>query len=691
MKRRLYFAVLAFLASWPAASFSQQPAMGSSSGATIPVPAGAPTIDQSLEMKSVSAPRISPDGRFVVYEVTRTNWDENAFERELWLADIASDQSIRLTNAKRSSYDAKWSPDGKWIAFLSDRPPVVSGLKKDDKVQLYVMAAAGGEARELTRLETGVSAYEWSPDSRTIAFTSTDPDSKARKDRDERYGEIQIISSDYAMTHLWQIAMPSPESTQPPEPHRLTEGNDFAVGSFAWSPDGKRIAFSAQLDPDLGSAETADIYLLEVASRAVKKIVDTPGPDTSPQWSPDGSEIAYQTANGSKYDFYTNHLIAVVSAEGGAPRILTQGFDEDASPLIWGPVGIYFAALQKTYAHLFVVNAKTGAVQRVSSGDGEIASQFSFTRDFKTCAFTGANDNTYSEIYVSATQPFAPRALTTMGSQLKPFQTAGRERIQWNSTDGAKIEGILIKPADFDPAKKYPLLLVIHGGPTGVDRTSLSADRYYPVEIFAAKGALVLKPNYRGSAGYGEAFRSLNVRNLGVGDYADVISGVDYLIAKGWVDRGRVGAMGWSEGGYISAFITASSDRFRAVSVGAGISDWMTYYVSTDIHPFTRQYLKATPWDDPEIYRKTSPITYIKSAKTPTLIQQGGSDKRVPVSDSFELYQALRDVGVPVRMVIYPTFGHPINKPKQQRSVMEENLRWFDHYIWGDPFVPPTQ
>ena len=210
-----------------------------------------------------------------------------------------------------------------------------------------------------------------------------------------------------------------------------------------------------------------------------------------------------------------------------------------------------------------------------------------------------------------------------------------------------------------------------------MDRSTLSADRYYPMEIFAAKGALILRPNYRGSAGYGEAFRSLNVRNLGIGDYADVISGVDYLISKGWVDRDRVGAMGWSEGGYISAFITASSDRFKAVSVGAGISDWMTYYVNTDIHPFTRQYLHATPWDDPEIYRKTSPISYVKATKTPTLIQHGGSDKRVPIPNGFELYQALRDLGVPVRMVVYPSFGHPINKPKQQRSVMEENLRWF--------------
>ena len=174
------------------------------------------------------------------------------------------------------------------------------------------------------------------------------------------------------------------------------------------------------------------------------------------------------------------------------------------------------------------------------------------------------------------------------------------------------------------------------------------------------------------------------MRNLGVGDYEDVISGVDSLIAKGLVDKDRVGAMGWSEGGYISAFITCYSDRFKAVSVGAGISDWVTYYVNTDIHPFTRQYLKATPWDDPEIYRKTSPITYVNRAKTPTLIQHGDQDKRVPPPNSFELYQALKDRGVPVKLIFYKGFGHPINKPKQQRAVMEHNYEWFSKYIWGE-------
>jgi dipeptidyl aminopeptidase/acylaminoacyl peptidase len=271
-----------------------------------------------------------------------------------------------------------------------------------------------------------------------------------------------------------------------------------------------------------------------------------------------------------------------------------------------------------------------------------------------------------------------------MKDQIKGWKLATREVIEWKSKDGAQIEGILIKPADFDPSKKYPLLVVIHGGPTGVDRPALGPDRTYPLENFAAKGAVILRPNYRGSAGYGEKFRSLNVRNLGLGDAEDVLSGVDAVIAKGYIDKDRVGSMGWSQGGYISAFLTTYTTRFKAISVGAGISDWMTYYVNTDIHPFTRNYLKATPWEDPEIYRKTSPITYINQAKTPTLIQHGELDKRVPIPNGYELYQGLKDRGVPAKMIVYKGFGHGINKPKQQRAVMEHNYEWFSQWIWGE-------
>jgi dipeptidyl aminopeptidase/acylaminoacyl peptidase len=203
------------------------------------------------------------------------------------------------------------------------------------------------------------------------------------------------------------------------------------------------------------------------------------------------------------------------------------------------------------------------------------------------------------------------------------------------------------------------------------------------------KGALVLQPNYRGSAGYGEDFRSLNVRNLGVGDAWDVLSGVDHLIEQGVVDSTKLGSMGWSQGGYISAFLTTWSNRFQAVSVGAGISNWMTYYVNTDIHPFTRQYLKSTPWEDQEIYERTSPMTYINNATTPTLIQHGEFDQRVPTPNAYELYQGLQDVGVDSKLIIYKGFGHGITKPKERLAATWHNWMWFNKYIWGEEVEMP--
>ena len=653
--------------------------------------AQAPTIDQSLEMRSVGAPALSPDGRRVVYEETRTNWEANAFETDLWLADVASGERHLLTLAAKSSSGAKWSPDGKWIAFLSDRTAALPGSPAGKK-QLYVMPANGGEAQQVTKLEAGVNDYEWAPDSQRIALTAEAPEPKAMKDRKDTFGDYHVIHADYAQVHLWLLTLPQTDAAgrTPPagEPKLLTAGEALSVGSFSWSPDGSRIAFSAQQDPDLISAFSSDIYTVSVAGGTVKRIVETEGPDNDPKWSPDGTQIAFVTANASKSFFYTNRRIAVVSAEGGTPRVLTSNFDEDPNLLRWAAGGIYFAALEKTNSSLFVLDPKSNPTKKIVLPGSDLANAFSFSQDFKHAAYRGSGANEYAEIYVGGLGGETPKQMTYVSDQLKGFSTAKREVVQWKSGDGTTVEGILTKPTDFDPAKKYPLLVVIHGGPTGVDTPAIAGDRTYPVERFVAKGALVLRPNYRGSAGYGEKFRSLNVRNLGVGDYADVISGVDSLIAKGFVDKDRVGAMGWSEGGYISAFITTSSDRFKAVSVGAGISDWMTYYANTDITPFTRQYLGATPWDDPEVYRKTSPISYIKTAKTPTLIQQGSLDKRVPVADSFELRQALEDHGVPVKMVLYDGFGHPINKPKQQRAVMEENENWFAHYIWGEPLAP---
>jgi dipeptidyl aminopeptidase/acylaminoacyl peptidase len=418
--------------------------------------------------------------------------------------------------------------------------------------------------------------------------------------------------------------------------------------------------------------------------------VDLPGTDGSPRWSPSGDRIAFETAGGLE-TYYGNDQIGIVSASGGKPAIVIADFDEDAHLLAWRDEGIYFAALQRTERHLFRVMPDGSGLNRLTA-EGWVLGPVAFAARVPKVAVVADRFDRFTEVYRSPLDRLALERVSDFDSQLSKFTLGRREVISWKSTDGTTIEGVLVKPHDFDPSKKYPLLFKIHGGPTGVDAQQrlTSADRrYYAMERFAAKGALVLMVNYRGSAGYGEAFRSLNVRNLGVGDAWDVESGLDHLVRQGIVDETRVGTMGWSQGGYISAFLTThSSERFRAASVGAGISDWMTYYVNTDIHPFTRQYLKADPWSDPEIYARTSPITYIRRARTPTLIQHGEKDARVPIPNAYELYQGLRDQNVPVRLAVYKGFGHGIDKPKSNRAVMTHNEEWFAKWIWGEGANP---
>jgi dipeptidyl aminopeptidase/acylaminoacyl peptidase len=631
-----------------------------------------PTIEQSLNFKTAAAPRISPDGRFIAYEVSETNWDENSFETQIWMVMPATGEHYQLTHAKKSSSDVHWSPDAKRLAFLSDR---------DGARQIYLISSAGGEATELTHVEGGVQAFEWSPDGRRIAFTSPVAESLKSVDAKSPY---EVVDGEKAMIHLSLLTLDPGGDNQKLSAEPLTANSQFNVSAFRWSPDSKRIAFSAENEPGISAPDSSDVYVARLSDQTVKKVVDTLGADRNPVWSPDGKEIAYETANGREHS-YVDFRVAIVPAEGGRPRILGETFDENPHLIDWGPSGIYFEATRRTTSHLYRMNPANGAIERLSSPVNLELAQASFTQDFSHAAFVCAWPNRYPEVCVSQVTGFQAQPVTSLKDQLKGFKLATRELFAWRSKDGTPIEGILIKPHDFEPARKYPLMVVIHGGPAKVDRPALAPDRTYPLELLAAKGAVILQPNYRGSAGYGERFRSLNVRNLGLGDADDVISGVDALIAKGFIDRDRVGAMGWSEGGYISAFLSTFSDRFKAVSVGAGVSDWMTYYVNTDNRPFTRDYLQATPWEDPDIYRKTSPITYINQARTPTLIQHGELDKRVPIPNAYELYRGLKDRGVPASMIVYKGFGHEIDKPKQQQMVMEHNFEWFNRWIWSEP------
>ncbi|MBL8191877.1 MAG: S9 family peptidase [Acidobacteria bacterium] len=634
-----------------------------------------PTVDDLINVKTAGGAQISPDGKYVAYSVGETDWKQDAFVTQLWLVNVATGKSLQLTRGDKSSGNPQWSPDGAWLAFTSNRI--------GDKNQIFVIHPDGGEATQLTKAENGVGGYAWSRDGKQIAFTSTDVDQKFAKDRKDHLGDFEVVRREYSHSHLFTVDV-AEALKAPVAGTQRTKGKDFTVGSASWSPDGSKIAFAATINPDLINGGTADIYLLNLADNSVNKLVAQAGPDNNPNWSPDGKWIVFSSAMGNPKYFHSNSRLAIVSVDGGAPRSITDGFDEQPSFAEWNADGIYFSGLQKTASHLFRLDPASGKFTRVSQPDNFMFSGASFTKNGKQIAFTAPSPTSLSEVYVSSIASFAPRKLTAMTDQIKDFTLASREVISWQSKDGATIEGVLIKPADFDANKKYPLLCVIHGGPTGIDRPTLLDARYYPADIWAAKGALVLKVNYRGSAGYGEKFRQLNVRNLGVGDAWDVISGVDHLIAKGWVDGNRVGCMGWSQGGYISAFLTTSSDRFKAISVGAGISNWATYYYNTDITPFTIQYLGDDPADDPEIYAKTSPMSYVKQSKTPTLIQHGEFDKRVPIPNAYELRQGLEDRGVPVEMVVYKGYGHGITKPKSMRAVMLHNLGWFNHYIFGD-------
>ncbi|HSV32548.1 MAG TPA: S9 family peptidase [Pyrinomonadaceae bacterium] len=637
-----------------------------------------PTIDELLTLKTVGGAQISPDGKWVAYTVGWGDFKQDAFVTQIWLAETDTGRTFQLTRGDKSSTTPKWSPNGEWLAFLSNR--------LEDKNQIFAINPAGGEARQLTKSETAISNFAWSEDGNSIAYLATEPVPQVSKDRKEYLGDFEVVRKEYSFSHIWTLSL-SEAMNGPLVGKQRTKKKDFSVDSLSWSPDGTRIAFSATVNPDLIQGVTSDIYLLNLADDSVKKIVSQPGPDNGPRWSPDGKQIVFSSAMGNTVFFASNSRLAVVPAEGGTPHSITDAFDENAGIVEWKSDGIYFSGLQKTASHLFRVDPAGGKIMRLSSPDNLMAGSFSLTKDGTRVAFTASSPTSLNEVFVSDARNFAPHVLTNMTEQTKQFVLGTREVISWKSTDGTVIEGVLIKPADFDPAKKYPLLCVIHGGPTGIDRPSLLTPdaRYYPSDIWAARGAVVLKVNYRGSTGYGEKFRKLNMRNLGVGDAWDVLSGVDYLISKGWVDKTKVGCMGWSQGGYISAFLTASSDRFVAISVGAGISDWSTYYYNTDITPFTINYLGHNPVDDPQIYQKTSPIAYVKSARTPTLIQHGELDRRVPIANAYELRQALEDKGVPVEMIVYKGFGHPITKPKAQRAVMQHNLAWFNHYLWNDP------
>ncbi|HEX2534982.1 MAG TPA: S9 family peptidase [Chitinophagaceae bacterium] len=667
------------------------------------------SFEQWISLKGAGGPVLSPDGKTVVYSINSTDWSANTYDSELWMAR-AGEEPLQLTRtSKGGSGSARFTPDGRFISFLADR---------GDKTQLYIISVRGGEALQVTKDEDGVGAYEWSPDGRRIAYTKSEAESKREKAVKERYGAFAEEGTEFRHQHLWLLnfhydsvvlagqvpcypvrkdstgadsvkPQPKQDCVKLPVARALTYGA-FSVTGFGWHPDGKRLLFNRVPNTLILSSMRADIVEVDADSKAMKTLVANPVGDFIGRIHPEGKAFVYSSSvDDSLSNFYRNNRLFVYDYATGKSTEIATDLDENKNAIGWSRQGLFLTALNKTSQKVYSVDLKTGKTKALSLPLPLVGS-VSFSPQSDLVAVSGTRYDGLNEIYTGPLNgPW--KQLTNQTVQIRGWNTPVNEVISWKSKDGATIEGILLKPKNFSANKKYPLLVVIHGGPTGIDMPDPVPSYVYPMMHWVEKGALVLRVNYRGSAGYGEQFRSLNVRNLGVGDMWDVVSGVEYLSGQGFVDTARMGCMGWSQGGYISAFLTTNSHLFKAISVGAGISNWMTYYVNTDITPFTRQYLKATPWEDEEIYRKTSPMTNINNARTPTLIQHGEFDKRVPIPNAYELYRGLQDRNVPSKLIVYKGFGHGINKPKERLAAVWHNWQWINKYVFGEEEEIPVE
>lgn len=646
---------------------------------------GAPSFKEVLSVHSIGRVAIAPDGSAVAYEVRGADWNANRYDTEIWLVRPGHEPFQLTRNPQGSSSSPAWSPDGRWIAFLSSR---------GDHRQVWVIHPDGGEARPLTDVKGGVRDFAWSPEGTRMAVTIQDSVSSAMKEREKDFGKWRVESENAPPTHLWMLdvakALATSDGATDSALVRLTGGNRYTVGSFQWSPDGSAIAFDHQPNPRVPSFTHADISVVDVATDSIQTLVSWPGPDDSPIWSPDGQWIAFSTGDKDSAYYATNE-IAKVRASGGEPVLLTGAYDYNADAVAWRKDGLIVQGWHDGQPVLYRMDPDSKRMTVIADQPRSFRS-IDYTRDGRFAAFVGATATRLGDVYLTKADEWHPERLTDMTAQVSGWPLGTIRTTRWKSRDGATIAGVLITPPQLDSTKPHPLVVRIHGGPTGIDLPVLSTqiESYvYPLTQWLAKGAVVLLPNYRGSVGYGQAFEKLNVGNLGVGDAWDVLSGVQSLIDRGIVDQDSMVAMGWSEGGYISAFLTTTTKRFRAISVGAGISDWMTYYVNTDIHPFTRWYLGGTPWDLPNLYAKTSPITYIKRATTPTLIQHDTGDPRVPTPDAFELYQGLRDLYVPTKLILYDANTHGVPTPKQRLAATWHNWTWIARWLWGETIKPP--
>lgn len=643
------------------------------------------TIDEVVAIPGLQSISIGMDGRYAAYTRKTPDLVENQYREYVWVYEAEGKRHYPITSGKCESTSPKWAPGCSYLAYTAK-----VGEKDGCVNQIFLKTFDELNGIQITNSREGVEAYKWAPDGKGIYYVTVESDSEEIKKRKEIYGEFEYIDQEYKNSYLCYIDLKNAieaaselrnknnaENGKKDIAVQLTDPKEFSIRGFDISRDGKQIALVCTPTSDIRDSYTS-IYILDVFFKKSGRLNINGCISPEVVFSPDGSKIAFSKAPRDmeyyKWHVEENFILEAYDILKEKTIMKLSDFDRSITPINWTDKGIFGIWQDKTSFKIGIFSGE-GELVHIYNNDMSYIVDAAVTSDGENIAYIKGETNKAQEVYLNNIK------ITNESKIYKNKLLSIKEIVSWDTKDGLEVEGVLSKPCDYDPDKRYPLLVVIHGGPTWASFPLHNMNKLYPIEQFVENGFVVLEPNYRGSSGYGNKFLTANYRMLGVGDYEDVISGVDMLIEKGIADGNKVGVMGWSQGGYISAFCAAYSSRFKAISVGAGISNWVTYYVNTDITNFTWSYLGATPWDDPEIYKKTSPMTYIKNACTPTLIQHGDNDKRVPVPNAFELYRGLQDLNVESRLAVFKGMAHSPQKPGLHKAIMEQNLEWFKEHI----------